>query len=408
MIYQKLWQRDACESCICISRCGGDSNAGLFGRGCHTTGVVTEPYSDDDMHPANPGRFASLWDDVKGLDNWEFDSFKTPEIATLPRYITKLENASRRVTYFDQDWVALPLFKILRRIDGVYQPRFQNEGELRSSFKIAPHTKIIAVGVGVDVWLERFWRDHLNGVALPKLSSLGLAAVTAPNFSLFSDTTRFQHLRNHKRMLLACEALSKSGISVIPHLNAHNQKDWDFWTSFLKDHPEITFVCKEFQTGLKSLEKGKQAIENLAIMEQAVGRPIHPILVGGGKLFCFAQANFPDRFTILDSRPFMLAMSRKVLCYSKRGIAIEKPVSTLPGQGIDHLLHETYSNYLVMLEAGAVRKSVEKNDVCQGLLTFSISIPNFTVQPVAPGISRKYSGTTRLIHSSTGLQTSSK
>lgn len=405
----KSWEHDFCDDCLLLKRCGGDSAPSLFGRGCHTGGMVGECYSNDDMHPAHPERFTALLKDVDGLDSWKFDEFRTPNSFALPSYIPKLENGCRRVLLLEAEWVALPLFKILRRrANGSYGPRFHNGEELRRAYRLAPSTQIIAVGVGIDRWLERFWRDHLSGNALAELASLGLAGVTAPNFSMFSDVTRFQHARNQKRMLIACERMSKVGIAVIPHLNASWDGDWIFWTQFMAEHPEIKYVSKEFQTGLSNQNLGEHAIERLATLSFDIGRQIHPILIGGGKYFRFATEQFGKHFSIIDSRPFMLAMSRKVFRYGESGFPLEKPVTTLPGQGIDHLLYENLLNYPSIMESGLPRKSVEKNDACQQELLFANSSPNFTDQPVAEGISERYFETMTSAHSSRGRQMSSK
>lgn len=363
------------------------------------------------MHPAEGKRLDQLWDDVGGLDldDSEVSRLLAPDLDQLPRYVTTLENGSRRVLLFEGDYVALPLFKILRLVDDIYQPRFSSEQKLREAYKISDHTQIIAIGVGIDKWIERFWREHLNGTVLPRLAHMGISAVTVPNFSFFEDSTRFQHLRNRKRILLVAERLSKAGVHPIVHLNAHNKTDWKFWADFLRKHPEIKFVSKEFQTGLSDITLGEEAVENLAKLEQEIGRPLHPLLIGGGKFYQKAQSHFGNRFTVIDSRPFRLAMARQVLCYSERGIPMGKNVPTEKGQGIDHLLHETLLHYPSILREGVPRKSAEKNDICQEPLnlTSERSKPNLTPQPVAPGMPAKYFGTTKASHSSRGRQRSS-
>lgn len=336
------------------------------------------------MNPLREDWFWKCWNDVGGLDSWKFVKMVSSSATDLPNYLPAVKNGSRRVLRLQLDWVAIPLFKIIRRIPGGgYGCRFETGDDLRTHFMIGEDTKIMAIGVDHDNRLEGFWEKHRSSGVIDKLAQMGLDAVSAPNFSLFSDSNRFQHLRNLKRMLLVCERLSSAGIPVIPHLNAHNQSDWDFWGEFLREHSEITTVCKEFQTGPKNLFRGNTAIENLSKLREAAGRDIHCILVGGGSFYTLAQKLLGNSFTVTDSRPFMLALSRRLLQRTESGGVSEISCQTLPGQGVDHIFLQDIAVHADRMQNSSSLKRLEKKVACQGEFDLPISTPNLISQPAA-------------------------
>jgi hypothetical protein len=247
-----------------------------------------------------------------------------------------------------------------------------------------------------DRKLERFWQYHNGHDVGSALSKLDLLGVTVPNFSFFNDATRFQILRNRKRIVLTCERLSTAGVNVSPHLNALTESDWEFWADFLMAHPEITVVCKEFQTGLKASETGLRAYRELVKLQEKIGRPLHPVLVAGGRFYREAQKDFPDRFTVLDSTAFMGALARQVLTDHGTRQKWQK-MPTAPGEPIDVHFDQNVRGRKLNMEFGYAEpapSSTAMVDVAgQMLFDGVVSKPYFTDQPWAPAISATHSGT---------------
>lgn len=302
-----------CAQCIAFPACGGHELPLLRAFGCIRKFSSGEEVDPDDMNPLNEPRFGELWDDVGGLLDFRVGRLVGAVSAAIPEYVPVLQHEGSRSRPPACEVVAIPLFQILRmRRDGSYGPRFSSAAELRRRFKLRPETQILLRGVDEDRMLERFWQYHRLcdvGGALAQLNVLG---VTCPNFSFFTDATRFQVLRNRKRILLTCERLSARGVPMIPHLNALTEADWQFWTDFLIEHDEIEVVCKEFETGLKRGADGAEAYRQLVQLQEAVGRDLHPLLVAGGRFYSDAQRDFA-RATVMDSTAFMGAVNRQML-----------------------------------------------------------------------------------------------
>jgi hypothetical protein len=259
----------------------------------------------------------------------------------------------------------------------------------------------LLVGVDEDRRLEKFWAEHRVSDVCESLGTLDLLGVTAPNFSHFKDMSRFQILRNRKRILLSAERFSKAGVRVSPHLNAITAGDWEFWLGFLREHPEVTTVTMEFQTGARADEDfGRQAFECLLAMRQKLGREIHPLLVGAGRFFKSARGSF-DSFSIIDSQPFMQAVSRQVLGLDSSGRLVWKSAPTAQRAPLDDLIETNLVHYPDKLGAGAEETTERpREDPNQLELFCATSTPYFTAQPSAAGISEMNSAATVRCHSS--------
>lgn len=305
-----LLPRD-CASCLLFPQCGGHPLEIVRAIGCGN--YVDSTFNKQDMNPLDGPRYRHLWDDVFGLLDFSVERIEPIQSADLPAYVPLLQHPYSRREMLTVPIVALHLYQLFRKgTDGRYRCRFKNAAELRARYRLHPGTKILLSGVAIDRRLELFWAHHRSDNVAAQLANLGVIGVTIPNFSFFTDVTRYQILRNRKRIVLLTERLSAAGVRVAPHLNAITPRDWEFWFELLRDHPDTSVVSLEFQTGLATQSEGEAALQQVADIQQKLGRLIHPILVGGAKHFVSAQKLF-TRFTVVDSRPFMEAQARRIL-----------------------------------------------------------------------------------------------
>jgi hypothetical protein len=179
----------------------------------------------------------------------------------------------------------------------------------------------------------------MSGNLAAQLARLRAAAIIAPNFSFFiGDVPRTHTLYNRKRICLAAQKLSDAGCRVILPLNAVTANDWDFWYGVLRDNPSITYVAKEFQTGLSGPILGGTAIKRLAEMQDRLRRSLHPVALGAYNFRRELRQHF-NSHTIIDSRPFMLTVSRRQTTRAPSGRYVDAFTPTSSGQPLDHLLN---------------------------------------------------------------------
>ena len=86
-----------------------------------------------------------------------------------------------------------------------------------------------------------------------------LKAVIAPNFSVYEDTPRVEHLYNIRRSIIIYNELIDYGINAIPDISWYNINDLDFWIEKL-NNSECSIIAFSFQVvdvRLKASNYGK-------------------------------------------------------------------------------------------------------------------------------------------------------
>lgn len=243
-----------------------------------------------------------------------------PVVDPLPLYIPTFYHGFPCAHPLDLEWVAIPLYAIFaRRSDGKFRAAVSDGGELRKSLSLKSRTKIIITGPGYDQPIENFWRHHQKERLLECLTGLGVQAFTVPNYSFFSDAPPLHNRYNRSRILRVAERASAAGLSTVLHLNALHEQDWRDWETLLRDHPEIVHVCLEWQTGYACRSEGDKAFSRLVALQTNIGRPLHPIFVGGGRYAEELCAHFRSK-TVIDADPFMNTLHRKVFSEKAGGV----------------------------------------------------------------------------------------
>lgn len=266
----------------------------------------------------------------------------------LPFYVPTIQHGSSRERPLEEEWAAVPLYELFRVQAGRYMPVAESATELRRVFRLSNTTNIIALGTDNDQKLEDFWQHHQTARVGDALRQMGIAFVSVPNFSYFLDAPPTHTLFNRSRILRVTERLTQAGLQVGLHLNAYLPAHWDFWEEVLRTQCHCRFVTVEFQTGLKSHHRGAEAYESLVRVQERIGRPLQPILIAGQKYLRRLPKDF-DRFTIVDSTPFMRTMFRRVLNGRSDGESWNRRRTKLNAP-IDDLLRENIANHRSRLE----------------------------------------------------------
>lgn len=348
----RTFGQNGCPNCLVFPDCGGHPLPLIYRLGCanFASSVLRDT---DDMNPNFVERFWERWRDTDGLAHHSVDTLRPIESSGLPHYIPVVQNWHLRPAKpLAVDVVAIPLFKIIGKLrGGGYGARFPDAATLRRKFGLRENARIILLGVDHDPPLETFWAKHgLPGV-LKSLAALCLE-VSVPNFSFSTCMTGFQILRNRKRILLVAERLSQADIRVSVHLNANTDAHWAFWLNFLREHPEVSCVTIEFQTGaLADEDFGNYTFQQVVNIQNKLRRPLHFLLVGAARFYPEAAAQLKS-FSVIDTRPFICAHKRKMLVKARNGDLGWKHYPTQKGASLAPLFEHNLRFYKQMLKQG--------------------------------------------------------
>lgn len=288
--------------------------------------------------------FAEMVDEAGGL--WQPPALKlvSPEPMMFPAYIPEIQHGKSRRRALDEEVVAIPLSAVLRRDrrGRCYIP-FSSPEALRDAFHISRRARVLIVSVGKDQPLEDFWEVHVTRDLVGKLARLDLAGMTVPNLSFMRDVPRLNSIVNLSRMFRIAERLTEAGVPAVLHLQASTRFDWSRWIDVMQAQPDSNYVTLEFQTGPSDKEVGDRYYFGLRGLQDALGRPLHPLVVAGGGRIRDLRKDFKT-FSIIDSMPFMRAMNRRVLVPIPGGWRWKKEL-TPEGQPLDGRLATTITNY---------------------------------------------------------------
>jgi hypothetical protein len=260
-----------------------------------------------------------------------------------------VRHGSMREEAFASSIVALSTFDLLRQKEGGgYGLRFSTAEDLRLAFRLRPDAQVLLVSVAKDKRLEAYWTNRNEEGVPAALRLLGAQGITAPNFSSFVDAPSSHTRWNLQRIHKSAVELSDAGVAVVPHLNARTTENWLFWEELLREQPAIRIVCKEFQTGLHRYEAGVRALWRINELQYRLKRKLHPILVGGARFVHVAARHF-DRFTVIDSVPFLRTVKRR-RCIELDGGRLKWEAQPLPARAsLEELLEHNHSVYARVL-----------------------------------------------------------
>ena len=326
-----------CDQCAFREDCGGlPEKPSLWG--CYSECVVNcDPAACDMTCPNNQHLFVERLAEIEGTFRFSATALAVPA-TRLPSYVPKIHNGSGRLKPLHVPVAAIPARALIRKSGSSMSCRFTTPGQVRRHFCISSRTAYIISCISVDEEVELFWAGLKHGRLAEELARLKPAAVIVPNFSFFvEDVPRIHTLYNRKRICMAARTLSWAGCPVIVPLNALTRNDWDFWHHFLDENPAMTYVAKEFQTGLSGPDAAIRAINHLAYLQQRLGRPLRPVAFGGSRYVASLRTHF-DAWTIVESRAFMMATNRRRAILTESGLYSEEFSPTSPDESTDELL----------------------------------------------------------------------
>lgn len=227
-----------------------------------------------------------------------------PAMATYAPIIYDGTNRRRRLAV---EAVALPLMRLFNRTTGA--PRFTSRAALLRSFKISADTRIMVTGVDLDRAIERWWSFRDRSRLIEVLRAIGVAMVTAPNYSLFTNASRYDNLHNMKRIALACAEFMAGGIPCALHVNGRTDRDYERWAEYIGEREEISLISFEFTTGTAG-RRGAYHCEHLVRLAEEVRRPLHLVMRGGSEHLPALARAFAS-VSILDADPYVKTKHRR-------------------------------------------------------------------------------------------------
>jgi Domain of unknown function (DUF4417) len=338
----------ACQGCFLREPCGGLNNGNLF-LNCFNQ-FCCGGGNCDHVCPYKPDDYRRRMFEVGGMRFDDLSPLLQPPL-DLPNYVPMVHHGYRRCEALRAATVALDPYMIFCLRNRKYAAVADDPTGLRRHFKVAHDARIVLRGTAEDRFLERYWEHRRSEGVAGQVARLNVSLFIGPNYSHFLDVPRSDLLYNRKRQLLCLSELSQAGVAVAPNLSAVTPADWDFWSDFLRDNPQVVHVAVNFQTGYRSRKEGVKAVRRVERMQDEIGRGLSLVLVGGAQYVKDVAGRFAS-FTLIDSQPFKKSLYRKQF----------RPVGkrrrwedtwTMEGQPIDEIMQRNVEDYASWVAAHA-------------------------------------------------------
>jgi hypothetical protein len=131
-----------------------------------------------------------------------------------------------------------------------------------------------------DRTIEGFWDKRKD--IYPVLRDLQFKAVISPNFSVYEDAPRIDHLYNIKRSTIVYNEMLDAGIDAIPDVSWFNKTDLDRWCNEI-DRNNIKIVSFSFQVvdvGLKTTNIWKSCLMGFRYFCHNISSNVRVIIAG--------------------------------------------------------------------------------------------------------------------------------
>lgn len=182
-------------------------------------------------------------------------------------------------------------------------------GLVREHYGLSGETKTVLGFYSPDRVLEQFWlrRGERYGMIKKEFD-----AAFAPNFSVYDDAPRMEHIFNMRRSNMVAAEMAAYGVAVIPDIGWYNKEDLDRWAEFTAKS-NIGAVAFSFQTvgrSSKSRAVWKSSVAGLRYFCQNVPKGIRVVIVGVNSVPRMAEvfnAAGERPLTFLDTTSFYTA-----------------------------------------------------------------------------------------------------
>lgn len=338
---QRLWDdhtRHAsslgCPTCLEFGRCGGvHTDAGILD--CRDLCSCRDKSRCDMVCRFNPRVFVARMREVGGLSFDTAPRVPARGVPDLPRVVPFVDHRYGRASTLNEPVVALSLYEVVNMATGV--AHVTSRQALADRFLIPSDAAIVLSGVDKDGPIERWWELRNRREILAGLARLGVAVITAPNYSVLTDVPRTDNLHAMKRILLAWTEMAAAGLRTALHVNARTNHDYHRWGELIARRSEIEILAFEFATGGGRGERIDWHVEQLCQLADRVGRPLTLMIRGGGRRAALLRRHFAH-VTLIETEAFARAIRRRRAVLTESGRLRWASAPTPKGAPIDDLV----------------------------------------------------------------------
>ena len=225
----------------------------------------------------------------------------------LPGFVPQIDTTNTAELDVDLGWPAYAVglrrvfspkvWKVLPGFDGV---------TARGALGLRDGQLSVLVGYGEDPLVEAFWTRRR--AIYPLMAQHEWDLVLSPNFSMYGNQPRTEHLINFRRNLVIAEELLAAGVNAVPNIYWYRLEDLQRYAQWLADitPPAVAINLQTFRT---DADWEEMALPGLSWLGGELPDATRLVVVGSSRKLRIEQllALYGERLTVISQNPIQYA-----------------------------------------------------------------------------------------------------
>jgi hypothetical protein len=184
----------------------------------------------------------------------------------------------------------------------------------------------VLVGYGEDPLVEAFWTRRAELDLVARLAGQRWDLVLAPNFSMYANQPRAEHLLNFRRNLLIAAELAAAGVPAVPNIYWARKEDLDRYLAWVAD-VGLPALAVNLQTFRTEEDWATMAMPGLTYLSMGLPEDTKVVLTGGTRPNRLADIGrlFGGRWWYISQKPVQAARHGRRLTAAGEVVAYARP-----------------------------------------------------------------------------------
>jgi hypothetical protein len=248
--------------------------------------------------------------------------------AGLPRFIPQTDGSA--VTSWDTQlrWGAygVGLRRVFSPETSTLYPRFDGR-DVHEVLGLQPGQLAVLVGYGLDPLVEAFWTRRRTDRLVERIAGQGWDLVLAPNYSIFGNWPRTQHLLSMRMSLLIADEFVNAGMATVPNVYWYRLEDLTRWAAWIDD-TDPPAIAINLQTVRQDSDWQTWVLPGLHWLAATLPPDLPVIITGLSRAarIDLAVDLFGDRLHLVSQNPHQFALHGAVMTADGRQDRHARPV----------------------------------------------------------------------------------
>lgn len=248
----------------------------------------------------------------------------------LPRLIPQVDGTDIRPLDVNLRWpaYAVGLRRVFSQRSNEIYPRFRKTSAHRALGLRADQLAVL-VGYGTDPLVEAFWSKRHAQQLIAQIAQQAWDLVLAPNYSVYGNWPRVEHLLNMRRSLVIAQEMAQEGICVVPNIYWYRLEDLRRWAEWIQTSQPLA-IAINLQTVRRTADWDNWALPGLHWLAAQIPEDMPVVLTGLSRTdrIRLAVQLFGARLAVVSQNPYQYAMHGAAMTAEGRMDMPARPAET--------------------------------------------------------------------------------